>query len=282
VRAVRRHPNRRGFIAGSAGALAISALSPPLAASANQLDRDLIDLLYQQELTQIEHYEVILQAFDEEAFVGAGLPQETRARVEQILTAEAAQLSAVTRPDGPQIDDASAVIPENILDALREAAALENFAVASYAFVIAELDRQKLIPKLLGIHSVEARHASWLATVLGDDPFPVAIDAPLSLEESTADQDEADDETPGMATPVDAAVVEPIVAAIARELNVATGEVSVISVTPQVWPDSSLGCPQPDTLYAQVLTPGYQVMVDVSGEQIEFHTDERGTVVRCP
>jgi hypothetical protein len=251
-------------------------------ASALQLDRDLIDLLHQQELAQIAHYEAILQAFDEEAFVGAGLPQGSRASVEAILTAEAAHLAAVTRPDGPQIDDASAVVPENILGALRGAAELENLAVAAYAFVIAELDRQKLIPELLGIHSVEARHASWLAAVLGDDPFPVAIDAPLLLEESTADQDEAEVETPAMATPVDAAVIEPIVAAIARELNIAIGEVSVISVTPQVWPDSSLGCPQPDTLYAQVLTPGYRVMVDVSGEQLEFHTDERGTVVRCP
>jgi hypothetical protein len=35
-------------------------------------------------------------------------------------------------------------------------------------------------------------------------------------------------------------------------------------------------------LYAQVVTPGYLVLVDVSGEQIEYHTDERGTVVRCP
>ena len=51
---------------------------------------------------------------------------------------------------------------------------------------------------------------------------------------------------------------------------------------PRNWPDSSLGCPQPDKLYAQVVTPGYLVVVDVSGERIEYHTDERGTVVRCP
>ncbi len=51
---------------------------------------------------------------------------------------------------------------------------------------------------------------------------------------------------------------------------------------PRDWPDSSLGCPQPDMLYAQVITPGYLVVVEVSGEPIEYHTDDRGTVVRCP
>ena len=40
--------------------------------------------------------------------------------------------------------------------------------------------------------------------------------------------------------------------------------------------------PLPQLLYAQVITPGYLVVVEVSGERIEYHTDELGTVVRCP
>jgi hypothetical protein len=58
--------------------------------------------------------------------------------------------------------------------------------------------------------------------------------------------------------------------------------VQVITIESRDWPDTSLGCPQPDMLYAQVITPGYLVLVEVSGERIEYHTDERGTVVRCP
>ncbi|MGH2616044.1 MAG: ferritin-like domain-containing protein [Thermomicrobiales bacterium] len=277
-----RHPTRRGFITVSASLVAASALSATGSASAHQLDRDLIDLLYQQKRTQIAHYEAILQAFDDAAFADAGLPENSRDTVETLLAAEKAHLAAVTRPDGPRAASVSAVMRDNLRDALREATDLENLAVASYAFVIAELDRQKLIPELLGIHSVEARHASWLATLLGEEPFPTAIDAPLTLEESTSGRDEGRDESPVMATPVDAAAIEPIVTAIARELAVSPGEIDVISVTPQIWPDSSLGCPQPDTLYAQVVTPGYQVTVEVAGEQITFHTDERGIVVRCP
>jgi hypothetical protein len=70
--------------------------------------------------------------------------------------------------------------------------------------------------------------------------------------------------------------------AIARDLGVPPETLQVITVEHRDWPDSSLGCPQPDMMYAQVITPGYLVVVDVSGERIEYHTDERGTVVRCP
>jgi hypothetical protein len=34
-------------------------------------------------------------------------------------------------------------------------------------------------------------------------------------------------------------------------------------------------------MYAQVITPGYLAEVEVGGQKIEFHTDERGSVVRC-
>ena len=151
--------------------------------------------------------------------------------------------------------------------------------VASYAFVIPELDRQRLLPTLIGIHSVEARHAAWLATLLETNPFPEAIDRALTLEQSEADSAEPTVATRGWHTghPPETALT----AAIAEDLGVTPQTVQVVTIEPRDWPDSSLGCPQPDMLYAQVVTPGYG-LVEVSGERIEYHTDERGTVVRCP
>jgi hypothetical protein len=73
-----------------------------------------------------------------------------------------------------------------------------------------------------------------------------------------------------------------LVAAIAQDLEVPVDSVQVLMAEPRDWPDSSLGCPQPDMLYAQMVTPGFLVQVEVSGEEIEYHTDERGSVVRCP
>lgn len=37
------------------------------------------------------------------------------------------------------------------------------------------------------------------------------------------------------------------------------------------WPDSSLGCPQPGMMYAQVITPGYRMVLEAGGEEYVFH-----------
>jgi hypothetical protein len=82
-------------------------------------------------------------------------------------------------------------------------------------------------------------------------------------------------------TPTTSADAAPVIAAIAADLGVPPESVQVVTMEPRDWPDSSLGCPQPDMLYAQVITPGYLVLVEVSGERMEYHTDKLGTVVRC-
>ncbi len=277
----RNDPTRRRFLAGGASALALGAVRPATSAPAMQMDRDLLDLLYVQEQALIGHYVAVLEAFDESAFQEAGLPDGARATIQEILAAEEAHQVIVTRRRRTPMTSPEMALPDDPVAALRQTAELENLAVAAYAFVIPELGRQRLIPELLGIHSVEARHATWLAMLLGDNPFPDPIDPTLALE----------DEDPGAngapATPETAegsgtvSELAPVVAFIAGELNVAPEEVGVVSATPETWPDASLGCPQPDMLYAQVVTPGFRVIVEVAGEQIEFHTDERGTVVRC-
>lgn len=70
---------------------------------------------------------------------------------------------------------------------------------------------------------------------------------------------------------------------LAGELDVAAEELEVVSVEPVVWNDASLGCPEPGEVYAQVVTPGYRVVVRAGGTEYEVHTDETGgTMVRCP
>lgn len=282
MNATRSHPTRRGLIAGGAATLVAGALVPVTAAPAFQMDRALIDLLYVQEQTLMSFYAAVLQNFDEAAFAGAGLPEHVRSGVEEILAAEEAHQAVVTRPDGPRMVGTDSVIPGDLPGALREAVELENLAVATYAFVISELGRERLIPELLGIHSVEARHAAWLATLVGEEPFPNPIDSPLVLEESSSAQNGPVAPTAAGGTPVAETEAAPIVAAVAQELNLSVDNLTVVSVTRQTWPDASLGCPQPDMLYAQVVTPGFLVVVEIAGEQVEFHTDERGNVVRCP
>ncbi len=275
-------PSRRGLIAGGASVLAAGAFARSAPALSFQADRELLDLLLAQEQIQVAHYSAILDAFDEAAFSAAGLSESARGDIEAILAAEETHVAALARPDGEPTS--ALTVPEltDLTEALREAAELENLAVASYAFVIAELDRQRLVPTLIGIHSVEARHAAWLATLLETNPFPEAIDAALVLEQSQADPAEPTVVPPAAGTPGVSGEAAPLIAAIAEDLGVPLETLQVVTMEPRDWLDSSLGCPQPDMLYAQVITPGYLVVVEVSGEPIEYHTDDRGTVVRCP
>ena len=86
------------------------------------------------------------------------------------------------------------------------------------------------------------------------------------------------------ATPSD--VTAQIVAAakerLASELDTSVEVVEIIAVEPVEWSDTSLGCPEPGQMYAQVITPGYRVLLEAEGEQFEVHTDREGqTAVIC-
>lgn len=67
----------------------------------------------------------------------------------------------------------------------------------------------------------------------------------------------------------------------AARLGLTEGELSVVLVEPREWSDSSLGCPEPGMVYAQVITPGYLVIVAGGGQELEYHTDESGNFAQC-
>jgi hypothetical protein len=47
------------------------------------------------------------------------------------------------------------------------------------------------------------------------------------------------------------------------------------------WSDASLGCPQEGMMYAQVITPGYLIVLEAQGQTFEYHTDQGTNVVLC-
>ena len=80
------------------------------------------------------------------------------------------------------------------------------------------------------------------------------------------------------------ALVERAKALVERETGVAATNLSVTSLESVEWNDASLGCPQPRTMYAQVVTPGYRVtLAGPSGESYDVHTAAApdGSVVLC-
>lgn len=79
--------------------------------------------------------------------------------------------------------------------------------------------------------------------------------------------------TPAMSAPGPVAAA---VQALAARLNVPESAITVVSWEPVDWPDTSLGCPEPGMMYAQVITPGYRVVLEVEGKTYEAHTDRGG------
>lgn len=68
---------------------------------------------------------------------------------------------------------------------------------------------------------------------------------------------------------------------LATELGIEADDVELIQAEPVEWSDSSLGCPQPGMMYAQVITPGYRLTLEVDGQEYVFHTDGGQRVVPC-
>ena len=57
---------------------------------------------------------------------------------------------------------------------------------------------------------------------------------------------------------------------------------AILVFDPVEWGDTSLGCPMPGLVYAQVITPGFRLVFDYQGQQNEYHTDQDGSnTVAC-
>lgn len=68
---------------------------------------------------------------------------------------------------------------------------------------------------------------------------------------------------------------------LADKLAVPPEALSVVAVEPVEWPDSSLGCPEPGMMYMQVITPGYRITLEHTGQHHVLHTDQGRRAVLC-
>jgi hypothetical protein len=65
----------------------------------------------------------------------------------------------------------------------------------------------------------------------------------------------------------------------ARGIDVRT--LSVVSVTTRVWPDGSLGCPDPGMSYPQQLVEGSRIVVEAGGRRYDYRASTSGTLRLC-
>jgi hypothetical protein len=68
---------------------------------------------------------------------------------------------------------------------------------------------------------------------------------------------------------------------LAAMLGVKAVEIELVQAEPQQWRNTSLGCPLPGMMYAQVITPGYRLTLAAGGKHYTYHTDSGQRFVRC-
>ncbi len=56
----------------------------------------------------------------------------------------------------------------------------------------------------------------------------------------------------------------------------------VVDVREVNWPSSALGCPGEGMSYADVLTPGYLVILEIDGHSYRYHAGRAGKPFLCP
>jgi hypothetical protein len=68
---------------------------------------------------------------------------------------------------------------------------------------------------------------------------------------------------------------------LAQRLSVQTSDIILVEANEVIWPDGSLGCPQPGMMYAQVLTSGYLIKLKYDIRDFEYHAGEDRSLTYC-
>ena len=75
------------------------------------------------------------------------------------------------------------------------------------------------------------------------------------------------------------AVEDAAVAALSKNLGLDPSQIKVVSVEAVEWPDACLGVTREGTACAQVVSPGYKIILEANGKQVEYHANQDGSEV---
>ena len=74
---------------------------------------------------------------------------------------------------------------------------------------------------------------------------------------------------PGLQSLIDSATAD-----LAKRLSISSDMIEVVSARSIVWPDRSLGCPQPGMGYLQVQADGFRIELRVNDQVYAYHGGE--------
>lgn len=68
---------------------------------------------------------------------------------------------------------------------------------------------------------------------------------------------------------------------LAQRLSISITQINVVDAKEVTWSNSSLGCPQPGMLYADVLTAGFLILLSANNQAYEYHAGKSSDVFYC-
>lgn len=68
---------------------------------------------------------------------------------------------------------------------------------------------------------------------------------------------------------------------LARLLDLDVSQIDVVGFGEAEWPDTGLGCPEPEETALPIVTPGYKITLEVEDVRYVYHTDQNLNLVLC-
>lgn len=69
---------------------------------------------------------------------------------------------------------------------------------------------------------------------------------------------------------------------LASRLGVEADKITLVKTAEMLWLNAALGCPRAGQFYPPGRVPGFQIWLDVEGNEYIYNTDFNGTVMLCP
>ena len=85
----------------------------------------------------------------------------------------------------------------------------------------------------------------------------------------------------GIVPPEAQEVVDIVIDEAAFQLGILPEQVMIVDFEAVDWSNAALGCPVEGEVYAEVIVPGYRIIVTDGTTDLEFHTDLEGNFVQC-
>lgn len=101
------------------------------------------------------------------------------------------------------------------------------------------------------------------------------------VEPSGSEESSSGDEPTVAEEPAHSGLVAIAIADLADRLGIDESAITLVSFESVVWPDGSLGCPQPGMAYIQVLVDGSLIVLSVEGREFRYHSGGSGDPFLC-